>query len=46
MAALADLHALPPILNPSEMIYAAANYDGHISESLEVWQAPKTESSN
>ncbi|MCZ6510509.1 MAG: fumarylacetoacetate hydrolase family protein, partial [Alphaproteobacteria bacterium] len=39
VAALADLHALPPILKPSKMIYAAANYGGHIREMLNAGTA-------
>ncbi len=40
---LADLHALPPILSPSKMIYAAANYGGHIREMLNAGTAQNEE---
>ena len=36
---LADLQSLPPILKPSKMIYAAANYGGHIREMLNAGTA-------
>jgi 2-keto-4-pentenoate hydratase/2-oxohepta-3-ene-1,7-dioic acid hydratase in catechol pathway len=39
VASLADLHALPPILRPGKMIYAAANYGGHIREMLNAGTA-------
>jgi 2-keto-4-pentenoate hydratase/2-oxohepta-3-ene-1,7-dioic acid hydratase in catechol pathway len=38
-ASLADLQSLPPILKPSKMIYAAANYGGHIREMLNAGTA-------
>jgi len=43
VAALTDLHALPPILKPSKMIYAAANYGGHIREILNAGTAQNDE---
>jgi 2-keto-4-pentenoate hydratase/2-oxohepta-3-ene-1,7-dioic acid hydratase in catechol pathway len=43
VAMLADLHALPPILKPSKMIYAAANYGGHIREMLNAGTAQNEE---
>ncbi len=39
VATLSDLRVLPPILNPSKMIYAAANYGGHIREMLNAGTA-------
>ena len=43
VAALSDLKALPPIMNPSKMIYAAANYGGHIREMLAAGTARNDE---
>ena len=39
VATLSDLKALPPILRPPKMIYAAANYGGHIREMLNAGTA-------
>ncbi len=39
VATLSDLRVLPPILKPSKMIYAAANYGGHIREMLNAGTA-------
>jgi len=36
---LSDLKVLPPILRPLKMIYAAANYGGHIREMLNAGTA-------
>ena len=36
---LSDLKVLPPILKPGKMIYAAANYGGHIREMLNAGTA-------
>jgi len=38
-SALAELRALPPIARPAKMIYAAANYGGHIREMLNAGTA-------
>ena len=43
VAALSDLKSLPPILNPPKMIYAAANYGGHIREMLNAGTARNDE---
>ena len=40
---LSDLKVLPPILKPSKMIYAAANYGGHIREMLNAGTAQNDE---
>ena len=39
VAALGDLRTLPPIARPLKMIYAAANYGGHIREMLNAGTA-------
>jgi 2,4-didehydro-3-deoxy-L-rhamnonate hydrolase len=39
-AKLADLHALPPVLKPGKMFYAAQNFQEHVNEMLRAGMTP------